>query len=186
MSIASEIQALQQDKSDIATAISNKGVTVPSSSGFDSFAALIANISTGKKVKYIEIALTTSVQYLPTIYLDFEPTAVLYSSKNIIADIRTHLPVVEGKNQVRGYSSGYNFNVGFAEGQTSSISKSIMVVSTSTESVTSYSSGIWFSTNYNQETGLYEVVIGRPDLTSTAYRFVGWDGAQTSDIIIFG
>ncbi|MBQ9354746.1 MAG: hypothetical protein IJT84_03570 [Clostridia bacterium] len=186
MSIASEIQALQQDKSDIATALTNKGVTVPSGSGFDSFAGLIGNIQTGKKVKHIEIALTTSVQYLPTIYLDFEPTAILYSNRNIIADIRTHLPVVEGKNQVRGYSSGYEFNVGFADGQLTAISKSIAVVSTSTESVTSYSSGIWFSTNHNQETGLYEVTIGRPDLTSTAYRFVGWDGAYTSDIIIFG
>ena len=47
MSIASEIQALQQDKSDIATAISNKGVTVPSGSGFDSFAGLINDIPSG-------------------------------------------------------------------------------------------------------------------------------------------
>lgn len=48
MSIASEIQALQQDKSDIATALTNKGVTVPDGSGFDSFSTLVDNIDQRK------------------------------------------------------------------------------------------------------------------------------------------
>lgn len=44
MSIASEIQRLQTDSSAIASAISAKGVTVPSGSGFDDYASLIASI----------------------------------------------------------------------------------------------------------------------------------------------
>lgn len=47
MSIASEIQRLQTDKADIAAAIRAKGVTVSSASGYDDFARLIGQISTG-------------------------------------------------------------------------------------------------------------------------------------------
>ena len=45
MSIASEIQRLQQDSADIASAIAAKGVTVPSGSGYDDYAGLISSIS---------------------------------------------------------------------------------------------------------------------------------------------
>ena len=45
MSIASEITRLQNDSAAIASAIAAKGVTVPSGSGFDDYAGLIANIS---------------------------------------------------------------------------------------------------------------------------------------------
>ncbi|GEM_PF-6824694 len=78
MSIASEIQALQQDKTDIATAISNKGVTVPSGSGFDSFAGFISNIFNGKKAIYTEEVFDTDHcrQYL-SYELDFEPQAIM-------------------------------------------------------------------------------------------------------------
>ena len=47
MSIASEITRLQNDSAAIASAIEAKGVTVPSGSGFDDYAGLIANISGG-------------------------------------------------------------------------------------------------------------------------------------------
>lgn len=47
MSIASEIQRLQSDSSAIAAAITAKGVTVPSGSGYDDYATLIGQISTG-------------------------------------------------------------------------------------------------------------------------------------------
>ncbi len=56
MSIASEIQALQTDKENIATAIEDKGVTVPPGSGFDDFAGLINDIPSGRigKIDYLE------------------------------------------------------------------------------------------------------------------------------------
>lgn len=44
MSIATAISALQSASSDIASAIAAKGVTVPSGSGFDDYASLIASI----------------------------------------------------------------------------------------------------------------------------------------------
>lgn len=47
MSIASEIQRLQTDSAAIAGAIEAKGVTVPSGSGYDDYATLIGQISTG-------------------------------------------------------------------------------------------------------------------------------------------
>lgn len=47
MSIADEITRLQTDSSAIAAAIAAKGVTVPSGSGYDDYASLIATIPTG-------------------------------------------------------------------------------------------------------------------------------------------
>lgn len=71
MSIASEIQALQTDKDNIATAISNKGVTVPSGSGFDSFAGLINDIPSGGigKIEYLE---GTVIPASDTNYIEIE------------------------------------------------------------------------------------------------------------------
>lgn len=81
MSIASEIQALQQDKSDIATAISNKGVTVPSGSGFDSFANLISNIPTGGNYPYIEIAEYTPSVDTKTFSVNYPKTLTGWTDK---------------------------------------------------------------------------------------------------------
>lgn len=53
MSIASEITRLQGVKSDILTAIGNKGVTVPAGSALDDCPGLIADIPTGPNYKVI-------------------------------------------------------------------------------------------------------------------------------------
>lgn len=47
MSIASEITRLQTAKSDLATSITNKGVTVPAATTIDGYAALVDSIQTG-------------------------------------------------------------------------------------------------------------------------------------------
>lgn len=47
MSIASELNRLLQAKSDLATAIANKGVTVPANATLDDYAALVDSIQTG-------------------------------------------------------------------------------------------------------------------------------------------
>ncbi len=47
MSISTEIARLQQAKSDLATSIENKGVTVPSSATLDDYPALVDSISGG-------------------------------------------------------------------------------------------------------------------------------------------
>lgn len=47
MSIASEINRLQQAKSDLAASITNKGVTVPAATTIDGYAALVDQIQGG-------------------------------------------------------------------------------------------------------------------------------------------
>lgn len=47
MSVASEINRLQTAKADLKTAIENKGVTVPSSTKLDGYAALVESIQAG-------------------------------------------------------------------------------------------------------------------------------------------
>ena len=47
MSVQSEIDRIAGAKSDISTAITNKGVTVPSGTKLDGMAALISSIESG-------------------------------------------------------------------------------------------------------------------------------------------
>lgn len=72
MSIASEITRLQTAKSDLATSIANKGVTVPASATLDDYAALVDSIQTGEggsslpydaEVEYLE---STGTQWIDT------------------------------------------------------------------------------------------------------------------------
>ena len=58
MSISSEITRLQNDSTAIASAIAAKGVTVPSGSGYDDYATLIASIPTGGST--VNIATTSA------------------------------------------------------------------------------------------------------------------------------
>lgn len=55
MSIATAISALQSASSDIASAITAKGVTVPSGSGYDDYATLIGQITGGGGSVYTEV-----------------------------------------------------------------------------------------------------------------------------------
>lgn len=70
MSIANEITRLQQAKSDLATSITNKGVTVPAATTLDGYAALVDQIQQGggtlpydSKIEYIE---STGTQWIDT------------------------------------------------------------------------------------------------------------------------
>ena len=72
MSIASEITRLQQAKSDLATSIENKGVTVPAATTLDGYAALVDQIQQGggtlpydAEIQYIE---STGTQWINTGY----------------------------------------------------------------------------------------------------------------------
>lgn len=52
MSVADEILRLQQAKSDLATSIANKGVTVPAATTLDGYAALVDQIQQGSVLPY--------------------------------------------------------------------------------------------------------------------------------------
>lgn len=60
MSIATQISALQTDKNDIASAITNKGGTVNSGDGFDNFAADIMTISASTPTQTKSVTITTN------------------------------------------------------------------------------------------------------------------------------
>lgn len=84
MSIASEITRLQTAKSDLATSIANKGVTVPANATLDDYATLVDSIQTGggggtlpydAEIEYLEC---TGTQYInPDITLDADTTEVM-------------------------------------------------------------------------------------------------------------
>ena len=64
MSVQSEITRLTTAKSDISTAITNKGVTVPSGTKLDGMAALIDSISGGEDVIIKQVTFNPSSNYL--------------------------------------------------------------------------------------------------------------------------
>ena len=78
MSIASEITRLQNDSAAIASAIAAKGVTVPSGSGYDDYASLIASIQTGGGG-----GGTNPLPYTPLSYI--ETDGVAYINSGVIA-----------------------------------------------------------------------------------------------------
>lgn len=67
MSIASELNRLLQAKSNLATSITNKGVTVPADTTLDGYAALVDQIQQGGTLPYdaeIEYLRGTGTQYI--------------------------------------------------------------------------------------------------------------------------
>ena len=67
MTIASQIAVLQQDKTDIATAITNKGGTVNSGDGFDDFASDIGTITQLKgETRTVSITSTSGNTFTPS------------------------------------------------------------------------------------------------------------------------
>ena len=64
MSVQSEIDRIAGAKSDISTAITNKGVTVPSGAKLDEMAALIDSISGGEDVIIKQVTFKPSSNYL--------------------------------------------------------------------------------------------------------------------------
>lgn len=64
MSVHSEIDRIAGAKSDIATAITNKGVTVPSGTKLDGMASLIDSISGGEDVIIKQVTFNPSSNYL--------------------------------------------------------------------------------------------------------------------------
>ena len=64
MSVQSEINRIVSAKSDISTAITNKGVTVPSGTKLDGMAALIDSISGGEDVIIKKVTFRISSNYL--------------------------------------------------------------------------------------------------------------------------
>ena len=67
MSVQSEIDRIAGAKSDIATAITNKGVTVPSGTKLDGMAALIGSIESGGSGGKINISVSNYTRSVVTL-----------------------------------------------------------------------------------------------------------------------
>lgn len=80
MSIASEITRLQTAKSDLATAIANKGVTVPANATLDDYAALVDSIQTGGST----LPYDAEVEYLQSDGSQYINTDIVLTKNYII------------------------------------------------------------------------------------------------------
>jgi hypothetical protein len=108
MSIASELSRLQQAKSDLATSITNKGVTVPATTTIDGYAALVDQIQQGgvtlpydAEIQYIE---STGTQYIDT------GEVVIYGSD--VVEIALNIAITSGTSrQLNGANGNLYFGV---------------------------------------------------------------------------
>ena len=171
MSIASEIQALQQDKSDIATAISNKGVTVPSNSGFDSFAGLIENIHNGYKTQYVEDKFVGTKSTLGPYVLDFEPKAVVIKCNEAQATIYKNMTLASAANTL-SLMSGFLLEPGFVS--TSNVPSFVWMKKTATSTdmeIVIRNLGSIMHKTYDSQTGKWNISFYNNDVGSYAFRF---------------
>ena len=171
MSIASQIEALSQDKEDIAVAIEEKGVTVPSGSGFRNFAGLISNIFNGKKALYVEEVFDTDHcrQYL-SYELDFEPQAIMVvcnESYNTLKQIIDLDNTATATNKC--FLSKYcRFEQGFADDMELNIVLSFWQTSAS-DAYTTRTSYPWSKTKVGDK---WQFTLGRTDTSSYAHRII--------------
>lgn len=97
MSIASELTRIQNAKNAISSAITNKGVTVPSGTKLDGMAALIGKIEQGGKPKLISGYLGSDA-YSTTIYYMNENgyQKIVNSSNNSITCLKNSIAISAG------------------------------------------------------------------------------------------
>lgn len=102
MSITSELNRLQQAKSDLATSITNKGVTVPAATTLDGYAALVDQIQTGGWY------YTAEVQWIKSDGNSYIDTGITYDST----------VKVEAKMKTVDRTAGTLFGLYFNDGTT--------------------------------------------------------------------
>lgn len=105
MSIASELTRIQNAKNSISSAITNKGVTVPSGTKLDGMAALIGQIETGGGEVQLETwhGRVMSANTMPEVYYTDENGEAAYEFINGIGYIdaakNTYIVVVNMNEQ---------------------------------------------------------------------------------------
>ena len=98
MSVANEIQRIQQAKASLKTSIEAKGVTVPSATKLDGYPALVDQISGGGTGDFIykirageqttiSAAESAILQDLVDMNLDYQLYALFYGTKLVTADL---------------------------------------------------------------------------------------------------
>lgn len=182
MSITTEItrlngikNSLQTDRTDITNALINRGVTVPSGSGFDNFASLIGSVPTGYKAQYIEEVFVQNHcrQYLEY-ELDFEPKAMLICVNEAYATLQPFIAddttLTATNKWIDRFISWYTKE--FAPEQTSFNLVTGFFYSASTDgAITSRTSEISGFMTVTQQGNRYNVKLGKKDTTNHGYRF---------------
>ena len=200
MSIQTEITrlngiktTLQSDQNAIANAISEKGVTVPSGSGFDDFSSLIGNIHDLKIAYFEENAETTTTESNPVIKqylnfeLDFEPKAFFFkcNGSNLISNLSSVLSdFMDGirttySNAV-GYSllSAFCIYSGFDTILTGNVPNMIWLYNSPSSAdapeVSIVNNANLLTKTQNTQTGKWNVTLGLADSGSPKryYRFI--------------
>lgn len=117
MSIQSEVARLQTAKNELASAIADKGVSVPAGAKIDDFPALVASIAQGvgggpwTEITYDELTnyLELGIPIVATIYREGESlislplvSPLLYSSGDAVA-----LEDMDGNSYTAAFGQGY-------------------------------------------------------------------------------
>lgn len=165
MSIANEISALQQDKVDITNALTNRGITVPSGSGFDNFGGLIRQTTR----TYTENITLLEDQSAISFTTAFEPKFVFFSTRPSWTSMKSYLDDVSGKEVRQIYycywcAANYLFN---------NISDSIFFTQAFQKSNDGIFNPISTSVVTTESGGVYTTTISRTDTSTAAWRFAG-------------
>ncbi|MBQ9354846.1 MAG: hypothetical protein IJT84_04130 [Clostridia bacterium] len=197
MSIANEIQALQQDKNDIATALIHQGATVPVGSGFDNFANIISSFPISRFSYFEDYATKTPKADEPfireadgTIHyiehtVDFTPKGLIFSCGLSPTNLNGYLPEISGKTTRSIYNISYGDN---------SIWSGYYSVNTGLQIAkgTSVSYALIPTNSYEITSNI--IKIGKPDSSINAFRFgmtdnisiVGKSAGVIYQIFVFG
>ena len=171
--IAENLKMLQNDKLAIASAISNKGCTVPSGSGFNDFASLIESIPSGESFQtfYQKITQTSGVQYL-SFSVDFEPKIVVFICNWSPPRLFTKFPEVASGEILNAIQSAIYLKAGIDATLATNLNFLVYQQRTNNSgtNVDSVSTSMVLkpiSVSYNSSTNKYDVVIGLEDSSTT-------------------
>lgn len=171
--IAENLQMLQNDKLAIAGAISNKGCTVPSGSGFNDFASLIETIPSGESFQtfYQQITQTSEVRYL-TFSVDFEPKTVDFICTWSLSRLFTNFPEVASGETLNAIHSAVYLKAGTDAALATDLNFVVYQQRTNNSgtNVDMVSTTLMLqpiSVSYNSSTNKYDVVVGLEDVSTT-------------------
>lgn len=155
MSIATEITRLQTAKSNLITSIENKGVTVPSATKLDGFAALVDQISTGSTPNIQALSVTANGTYTASGGVDgYSPITVNVSgggASNLVTGTFTFSPSSASAQTVALDYSGSGFPIVCAI-----VLDDGVLNKTYTNTIARYSTAQWFMTKtYIDQTPTY-------------------------------
>ena len=183
MSIATEITRLQNAKSDLATAITNKGVTVPASTTLDGYASLVTAIPTGSTAKGLEHigSLTTLTKKLSaTDYPNWTPSttaSAILATQTLGTFTATNIATHDYWSRIRIY-----IDIVYPDGTSTAKGRLAMCVGENWYCITRRSSN---ATNLNASTKNYNLADSVTNIFILKYYNTAWSAAYSSSYGIY-